>query len=77
VSRLPETPSGAIDFIVNTHVGDEWNRERYTNRKSADFLASWVVTDIDAVSLSEKLDSTAAAVGAGFAWDDELSGGVR
>jgi biotin carboxylase len=77
VSRLPETPSGAIDFIVNTHVGDEWNRERYTNRKSADFLASWVLTDIDAASLSERLDSTAAAVSAGFAWDDELSGGVR
>lgn len=77
VLKLPEKPFGAIDFIVNTHVGDEWNRERYTNRKSADFLASWVLTDTDGVSLSAKLNSTAAAVSAGFGWDDELSGGVR
>lgn len=77
VLKLPEPPSGAIDFIVNTHVGDEWNSERYTNRKSADFLASWVLTDTDDSSLSTRLDSTAAAVSAGFGWDDELSGGVR
>ncbi|MGZ5379265.1 MAG: ATP-grasp domain-containing protein, partial [Mycobacterium sp.] len=77
VLELPEKPFGALDFIVNTHVGDEWNRERYTNRKSADFLASWVLTDTDGVSLSAKLNTTAAAVSAGFGWDDELSGGVR
>jgi hypothetical protein len=77
VLRLPETPVDAIDFLVNTHVGDEWDRERYANRKSADFLASWVLTDADDVSLSAKLNSTAAAVSAGFDWDNELSGGVR
>lgn len=77
VLKLPEKPFGALDFIVNTHVGDEWNRERYTNRKSADFLASWVLTDTDGVALSAKLNSTAATVSAGFGWDDELSGGVR
>ena len=75
--RLPEQPSGAVDFIVNTHVGDEWDATRYARRKSADFLASWVITDTDGESLSERLDSTAAAVSAGFGWDDELSGGVR
>jgi hypothetical protein len=77
VLRLPEKPSGAVDFILNTHVGDEWDTTRYAGRKSADFLASWVITDTDGVSLSEKLNSTAAAVSAGFGWDDELSGGMR
>jgi ATP-grasp domain len=77
VVRLPEKPTDAVDFILNTHVGDEWDSERYTRRKSADFLASWVITDTDGVSLSEKLNSTAAAVSAGFGWDDEFSGGVR
>lgn len=77
VLRLPEKPTGAVDFILNTHIGDEWDATRYTRRKSADFLASWVITDTDGASLSEKLNSTAAAVSAGFRWDDELSGGVR
>jgi hypothetical protein len=77
VVRLPEKPPDAVDFILNTHVGDEWDSERYTRRKSADFLASWVITDTDGVSLSEKLNATAAAVSAGFGWDDEFSGGVR
>jgi hypothetical protein len=48
VQRLPEKPPGANDFIVNTFVGDEWDDDRYAQRKSADFLASWVVTDVDA-----------------------------
>ena len=77
VLRLPERPPGVVDFILDTHVGDEWDSERYTRRKCADFLASWVVTDTDGVSLSSKLNSTAAAVSAGFGWDDEISGGVR
>ena len=48
------------------------------NRKSADFLASWVVTDTDAAALRAKLDSTAAAVSAGFGWDVlEPAGGAR
>jgi ATP-grasp domain len=69
VLRLPEKPSGVVDFMINTYVGDEWSTERYTSRKSADFLASWVVTDTDGVSLRAKLDSTAAAVSAGFGWE--------
>ena len=69
VLRLPEKPSGVVDFMINTYVGDEWSTERYTRRKSADFLASWVVTDTDGVSLRAKLDSTAAAVSAGFGWE--------
>ncbi len=72
VLRLPEQPTDAIDFILNTHIGDEWDNERYTNRKSADFLASWVITDTDVGTLGAKLDSTAASVSAGFGWDDEL-----
>ena len=67
----------AVDFILNTHVGDEWDRARYTGRKSGDLLASWVITDTEGVSLSEKLGTTAAAVSAGFGWGDEFSGGVR
>jgi hypothetical protein len=77
VVRIPEKPTDAVDFKLNTHVGDEWDRERYTRRKSADFLASWVITDTDGESLSEKLSATAAVVSAGFGWDDQFSGGVR
>ncbi len=69
VLRLPEKPTGVVDFMINTHVGDEWSTERYARRKSADFLASWVVTATDGMSLSAKLDSTAAAVSAGFGWE--------
>ena len=35
------------DFTLNTHVGDEWIPARYNERKSADFLAYWVMTDTD------------------------------
>ena len=77
VLRLPEKPTDAIDFILNTHVGDEWDNERYTRRKSADFLASWVITDTDGGTLGSKLDSTAALVSAGFGWDDQPLGGAR
>ena len=77
VLRLPEKPTDAVDFILNTHVGDEWDNERYTRRKSADFLASWVITDTDGGALGAKLDSTAALVSAGFGWDDQPLGGAR
>jgi biotin carboxylase len=69
VQRLPEKPHGVMDFTLHTHVGDEWDRNRYANRKSADFLASWVITDTDAAALGAKLNSTAALVSAGFGWD--------
>jgi hypothetical protein len=70
VSQLPDPPSGAVDFTLNTFVGDEWSDDRYAQRKSADFLASWVVTDTDTAALQAKLNSTAASVSAGFAWED-------
>jgi hypothetical protein len=69
VSRLPDPPSGAVDFTLNTFIGDEWSDNRYAQRKSADFLASWVVTDTDTAALQAKLISTAASVSAGFAWE--------
>jgi hypothetical protein len=69
VLRLPEKPSEVVDFTLNTFVGDEWSDDRYAQRKSADFLASWVVTDVDAAALQAKLSSTAALVSAGFAWE--------
>ena len=78
VLRLPEKPPGVIDFTLNTHVGDEWSDDRYAKRKSADFLASWVITDTDAAALGAKLNSTAALVSAGFGWDVlEPRGGAR
>ena len=52
-AALPEQPTDAIDFILNTHVGDEWDTARYTSRKSADFLASWVITDTDGGTLGQ------------------------
>lgn len=78
VLHLPEKPSGVIDFTLHTHVGDEWSDDRYAGRKSADFLASWVVTAKDAAALGAKLDSTAALISAGFGWEhDGSSGGAR
>jgi hypothetical protein len=78
IQRLPEKPSGVTDFILNTHIGDEWGDERYASRISADFLASWVITDTDGVALREKLHSSAALVSAGFGWElVEAAGGVR
>lgn len=77
VRRLPEKPDGVIDFTLNTYAGDKWCSERYARRKSADFLASWVVTDTDGTALEAKLDETAALVSAGFGWDDEPLGGVQ
>jgi hypothetical protein len=64
--------------VLHTHIGDEWSSVRYANRKSADFLASWVITDTDAVALGARLNSTAALVSAGFGWDVlEPAGGGR
>ncbi|GAA1889017.1 ATP-grasp domain-containing protein [Streptantibioticus ferralitis] len=78
VVRLPEAPVGAHDFTLNTHVGDDWSGQRYEQRKSADFLASWVVTDQDGAALRAKLRDTTAAVSAGFGWELEaVAGGVR
>ncbi|OBA88872.1 carboxylate--amine ligase [Mycobacteriaceae bacterium 1482268.1] len=77
VSDLPEKPAEATDFVISSFVGDEWNTERYQRRKSADFLASWVVTATDGVSLTRKLNTTAAAVIAGFSWDNESSEELR
>jgi len=68
IVKVPERPQETIDFVVNTQVGDEWDYARYLHRKSADFLASWVVTDSDDASLSRTLHATAAAVSAGFGW---------
>ncbi|WP_234834865.1 ATP-grasp domain-containing protein [Mycolicibacterium stellerae] len=78
VLRLPEKPPGVTDFTLHTHVGDEWGDERYERRKSADFLASWVITDTDGVALGEKLHLSAALVSTGFGWElVEHGGGVR
>ena len=68
----PEPPRGL------TTTRPEWDATRYTSRKSADFLASWVITDTDGVALGEKLHSSAALVSAGFGWElVEQAGGVR
>jgi hypothetical protein len=78
VLLLPEKPPGVTDFTLHTHVGDEWDDERYARRKSADFLASWVITDTDGVALGEKLHLSAALVSTGFGWElVEQAGGVR
>ncbi|MCQ4120634.1 ATP-grasp domain-containing protein [Rhodococcus tibetensis] len=69
VRRLPEAPPGVHDFTVNTHVGDRWSRTRYSGRKSADFLAFWVMTDSDFTALGHRLVATANRVTSGFAWD--------
>lgn len=78
VLRLPEMPTSAVDFTLHTFVGDDWDDDRYARRKSADFLASWVVTDADSGALGAKLNATGALVSAGFGWDhDGSSGGAR
>ncbi|MFI6055261.1 acetyl-CoA carboxylase biotin carboxylase subunit family protein [Streptomyces violascens] len=70
VLSLPEPPPGAQDFVLGTHVGDDWSEERYRLRKSGDFLATWVVTDPDPAALEGRLEATAELVGAGFGWAD-------
>ncbi|KXF54531.1 carboxylate--amine ligase [Rhodococcus sp. SC4] len=69
VLRLPDAPPGVHDFTLNTHIGDDWTPARYNERKSADFLAYWVVTDPDFTALGNRLIATAEQVSAGFAWD--------
>ncbi|MCQ4041303.1 acetyl-CoA carboxylase biotin carboxylase subunit family protein [Streptantibioticus rubrisoli] len=78
VLRVPEAPADVHDFTLNTHIGDDWSGERYQHRKSADFMASWVVTDPDPVALRARLRATVAEVAAGFDWELEaVAGGVR
>ncbi|MFJ3880230.1 GNAT family N-acetyltransferase [Streptomyces sp. NPDC090077] len=69
VLRLPEAPPGAQGFAVHTHLGDDWTGERYRQRKSGDFLASWILTDPDAAALDARLDDTARQVDADFGWE--------
>ncbi|TQC50912.1 ATP-grasp domain-containing protein [Rhodococcus sp. WS4] len=69
VQRLPDAPPGVHDFTLNTHIGDEWSPARYSERKSADFLAFWVITDPDFTALGHRLVTTAEQVSAGFVWD--------
>ncbi|WNV84942.1 hypothetical protein [Umezawaea sp. Da 62-37] len=69
VLRLPDEPPGTHDFVLNTHVGDDWSGDRYRLRKSGDFLATWIVTDPDAAALDARLDATADVVSAGFGWE--------
>ncbi|MBX9399494.1 hypothetical protein K4749_39675 [Streptomyces sp. TRM72054] len=69
VVRLPEAPRDVHDFVLNTFVGDDWSGDRYRRRKSADFVASWVVTDADPAALGAKLDATTELVSAGFGWE--------
>ncbi|AWK71749.1 carboxylate--amine ligase [Rhodococcus oxybenzonivorans] len=69
VRRIPDAPPGVHDFTVNTHVGDHWSASRYSGRKSADFLAFWVVTDSDFTALGRRLVATADRVAAEFDWD--------
>ncbi|MEN0137261.1 MAG: carboxylate--amine ligase [Rhodococcus sp. (in: high G+C Gram-positive bacteria)] len=69
VLRVPDSPPGVHDFTLNAGVGDEWTPARYRARKSADFLAFWVVTDPDYTVLGDRLIATAEQVSDGFAWD--------
>lgn len=69
VVRLPEAPPGVLDFALRTHVGDDWRGDRYARRKSADFLASWVVTDVDSSALEARLRATEVLVSNGFGWE--------
>lgn len=69
VSGLPRTPPGVRDFTLSTHIGDDWRGERYLRRKSADFVASWIVTAPDSGQVRDRARRTTEDVTAGFGWD--------
>jgi biotin carboxylase len=76
VVRLPEPPPGVHDFRLHTHVGDDWRYDRYTRRKSAEFLASWVITASDSAAVESLLCLTGEAVAADFGWELEAGTGA-
>ncbi|MEV8048016.1 hypothetical protein AB0P02_29865 [Streptomyces griseoluteus] len=76
IRRTPHAPAGALDFTLHNGAGDDWGGERYAQRKSGDFVASWVVTADDDERLTAALDATVAQVSAGFDWELEAVSGA-
>ncbi|WP_431981512.1 GNAT family N-acetyltransferase [Streptomyces qinglanensis] len=69
VLEVPRQPPHAEQFTLRTRVGDTWEGERYAQRKSGDFLVTWVVTARDAETLEQRLAGTAEEVAHGLRWD--------
>ncbi|MFD7668187.1 acetyl-CoA carboxylase biotin carboxylase subunit family protein [Streptomyces sp. NPDC059788] len=69
VVRVPREPDGVHDFRLATRVGDDWRGRRYRNRKSGDFLATWVVTGTDTAATTARLAETAEQIARGFAFE--------
>jgi len=68
VIAVPEMPPQVVDHLLLTHVGDHWPYARYAARKSADFVASWVVVADDPAELDELMARTYAEIDAGLVW---------
>lgn len=69
VTRVPEQPpAGTTDFTVLTDVGEDWSGERYRNRKSGDFVATWLVTARTEGDLLARVAKSEAEAEAGFGW---------
>ena len=76
VVGLPDEPPGVHDFRLTTHLGDDWRGARYRNRKSGDFVATWVITGPDADTTRKRLRQTAEQVARGFGWEPDGEAGA-
>ncbi|WP_335938782.1 ATP-grasp domain-containing protein [Streptomyces sp. PTD5-9] len=69
VTRVPERPpAGAADFTVLAEVGEDWGGARYRDRKSGDFVATWLVTARTEGDLLARVAKSEAEAEAGFGW---------
>lgn len=70
VGRVPlDTPAGAEDFRILVEAGEDWSGERYRNRKSGDFIATWLVTGSTVDELLARLAKTESEVESAFTWE--------
>lgn len=70
ITRVPSAaPDGAEAFAVLAEPGDDWSGDRYSQRKSGDFVATWLVRASTTPELIALLARTEADAVAAFGWD--------
>ncbi|MFB6665749.1 ATP-grasp domain-containing protein [Streptomyces parvus] len=70
ITRVPgQPPAGTQDFTVLAQAGDDWGGARYRDRKSGDFVATWLVTARTEGELLARVAKSEAEAEAGFGWE--------